>query len=819
MSLRAWLGVAAGGLAAVVLVALSVVPSSGQRAIVAVSRFGAGVRLLPPRLAWSPLPLERRIALPRDGSAAVLALPVVVPLAAGGTLPAELRLYLDGAGPLPVDAAAVRAQGWEAAWRERLERSLRVGPEETAAALATSPLWRDIFPDTPAVAAPDVTAALAAEFRTPHLARAVLFATDDPVAVRAAARRALAAGVERRGRLVVLGLDALDWALVDELVARGEAPNLARLVARGAHAVLEVPAPLISPVVWTTFATGQPPEMHGVLDFLEPDPEGGPPHPVSAASRKAPALWEMASAAGRSSAVIAWWATFPAEAPPGGAVYSDRLTEQLLGLSARTPFLADPAGAEQIAAKLAVSAADVTPATLAPYAAVGDAELARVRSGQAGWDDPIGGLAKLVAATLTVERLTDQELARGTEVVLSYLEGTDTVGHLFGAYRPPALPTADPALARRFALVVDRYHAAIDAWVGRVAGALGPDDTLVIVSDHGFTWGADRPRVPSGAHTPTAVYWHRPEGIFIAAGPGIAHTPERRRMHSLEVAPALLALAGLPRGDDLPRRCPDWLLAPASRAPAVRWAALVPREAPRRVELPVAAREEELAKLRSLGYLAGGGGAAERAAASGPAAASSPPAEPQARFDRAEARRLTNLGTSRASAGEWVAAERAYREALEADPTYPAAHYNLNLMLRNAGRRDEADAQFWWAVELGVADRAMAVVRLALDYQQRGDAKKAEQVFAEGRRRLPDAALVWLNSGVFLGEQGRVEEARACLERAVLLAPANPAAHKNLGVSLLALGDRDGARRALAESLRLDPAQADVRQQLDALGQ
>ena len=596
-------------------------------------------------------------------------------------------------------------------------------------------------------------------------------------------------------------------------------PNLGRLVARGAHASLAVPRPLISPVVWTTIATGQPPEVHGVLDFLETDPGGGEPRPVSGASRKAPALWELAAAAGRPSAVIAWWATFPAQAPPGGVVYSDRLTEQLLGLAARTPFLADPPEADRIAAGLAVRAAEVTAAMLAPFAAVSEAELARVRSGEAGWDDPVGGLAKLTAATLTVERLTDHELERGTEVVLSYLEGTDTVGHLFGAYRPPALPNTDPATARRFAGVVDRYHAAVDVWVGRVVAALGPDDTVVIVSDHGFTWGADRPRVPSGAHTPTAVYWHREDGVFIAAGPGVVRSPQRRNMNVLEVAPALLALAGLPAGAELPRSCPDWLLARPPRTGSVRWASLAPREAPRRVELPPEVREEELAKLRALGYLAGGESPGPTNTAAGTPAASAPPAAPpQPQFNRAEARRLTNLGTSRASQGERTAAEQAFRQALNADPTYAAAHYNLNLMLRNSGRLDEADAEFWLAVELGVADREMSVVRLALDYQQRGDPQRAEQVLAEGRRRLPDAPLVWLNSGVFLGEQGRFEEARACLERAVVLAPANPIAHKNLGVARLALGDRDGARRALAESLRLDPAQADVRSQLAALG-
>jgi Tfp pilus assembly protein PilF len=809
----------------IVLAAVSVLPPSGSRAVVAVSRLGSGVRLLPQGLAFSPLPLARRITLPRESGAAILAVPATVPLAGGARLPVELSLRLEGAGPLPVDAVAVRASGWEAAWRQRLEGALHLETDEAAALLAATPLWREIFPDAPAANSPDVTARLAALFTTPRLASVTITAAADPAVVRAAARQAVATRVERRGRLVLLGLDALDWQLVDELVGRGLMPNLARLEARGAHAVLEVPRPLISPVVWTTIATGQPPEVHGVLDFLESNPDGGNPRPVSSASRKVPALWELAAAAGRTSSVIGWWATFPAQAVPGSTVYSDRLTEQLLGLSARTPFLADPPEADRIASRLVVRAADLTAADLAPIAPVSDAELARVRSGEAGWDDPIGGLAKLMAATITVERITEHELTRGTGVVLSYLEGTDTVGHLYAPYRPPAMPGTDPLLARRFAAVVDRYYARVDRWIGRVLDALGSDDTVVIVSDHGFSWFEDRPRVPSGAHTATAVMWHRPEGAFIAAGPAVSHTPQRRRMHVFEVGPALLALAGLPAAADMPRRCPDWLMArpPGGAGGPVHWAALVPRDAPRKVELPPEARAEELAKLRALGYLAGGetGGESRAAAASAAAptvAAPAPAAPPQPQFNRAEARRLTNLGTSRASQGERAAAEQAFHQALNADPTYAAAHYNLNLMLRNSGRLDEADAEFWIAVELGVADREMAVVRLALDYMQRGDPRRAEQVLAEGRRRLPEAALVWLNSGVFLGDQGRFEEARTCLERAVRLAPANPIARKNLGVALLALGDRDGARRELAESLRLDPAQDDVRRQLAALG-
>jgi tetratricopeptide (TPR) repeat protein len=798
---------------------LCVVPARSGRGVVVVSRFGSDVRLLPDHIALSPWPLERRLDLPREGATTTVSVPVTVPLPGGASLPAELRLRVQASGRLPIDARAVRAEGWVAAWRARLEPSLRLGPDDCAALLAADPLWRSIFPGAPAAGGMDVTARLNGMFSVPQLAGASLSATAEPAVLRAAARRRLASRVERRGRLVLLGLDALDWVLVDELVGRGLMPNLAAVAARGSHAVLDVPRPLISPIVWTTIATGQPAEVHGVLDFLETNPTSGNPRPVTGASRQVPAMWELAAAAGRSSAVIGWWATFPAQAPPGGTVYSDRLTEQLLGLSARTTFLADPPEADRAAAALVVRAEDLGAADLAPLATVTDDELARVSSGAAGWDDPAGGLAKLMAATITVERLTARELERGTEVVLAYLEGTDTVGHLFAPYRSPAMPGSDPALVRRYGAVVDRYYARVDRWLGRVVAALGPGDTVVIVSDHGFTWGDDRPRVRSGAHTATAVMWHRPEGAFIAAGPRVPRSGERHRMHVLEVAPALLALAGLPAASDMPRGCPEWLLArrDGTASEPVSYAALLPREAPRQVELPPEAREEELAKLRALGYLAGGSGEGAQAAPAGRSPAAAPPPPPAPEFQRAESRRLSNLGASRQDGGDLAGAEEAYRAAIEADPNYAAAHYNLNVVLRLTGRFDEADRHFWTAVALGVREREMAVVQLALDYVQRGDPAKAKAVFAEGCRRFPESAPIWLNAGVFLGERGDLVEARTCLERAVTLAPANPAAHTNLAAAHLALGDREGARRALAEAVRLSPGDAELARQLHAL--
>ncbi len=804
------------GLLCVAAALCTVVPPRGD-AIIAVSRFGNRVTLLPDRLSFSPLPLERRVTVPRRDGRAVITTSIG---ATAGAAAIPVRLEVAGSGRFPVSAGDVRAYGLSEAWRRWLAVRVVATPEQLRATAASSPLWHEIFPaDTSRATPPDFTPVLADAWRPLGGARVVIDEPVDPELVRGFARQELARAPAAAGRLVVLGLDALDWELVDELTARGGMPNLRGLLRRGAQAVHEVPEPLISPVVWTTIATGEPPEVHGVLDFLEPDPGGGPPRPVTSASRKVPAIWEMAALARRTTAVIGWWATFPASAPPGGAVYSDRLTEQLLGLSAPTPGLADPPAAEASARALAVSASDVTAAMLAPLAEVSADEVAAARSRSDAWDEPVGGLVKLAAATGTVEKLTDRELDRGAEVVLSYLEGTDIVGHLFAPFRAPAIRGADPALVRRFGSVVDRYHGVVDAWIGHVVDRLGPGDTLVIVSDHGFAWGEERPHAPSGTHTATATLWHRPHGVFLAVGPRVRPSTSRQSLGVLDVAPSLLALAGLRPAADMSGRVPGWLLKPreADLAP-VRYAALVAANRSAEVVLSPEARAEALAKLRALGYIAGPGPASTSAPSPAAAAAPTVAPAPTPAFDRAEARRLSNLAISQASAGERERAEESFKKAIAADPTFAPPYYSYSTMLRRQLRLEEADKLFWMSVRLGVQEGELSVVRLALDYQARGMPEKGRDVLAEGRRLFPESATIWLNSGVYLGDQGDLGGAVACLRRAVELAPRNPAAHRNLAVALLAVGAGDEARRELRRVIELDPSDAAARQQLETLG-
>jgi predicted AlkP superfamily phosphohydrolase/phosphomutase len=70
-------------------------------------------------------------------------------------------------------------------------------------------------------------------------------------------------------KIVFLGLDGLDPRLTERLMAAGELPNLARLAAEGSYTRLRTTFPALSPVAWSTFATGVSPAKHNIFDFLD----------------------------------------------------------------------------------------------------------------------------------------------------------------------------------------------------------------------------------------------------------------------------------------------------------------------------------------------------------------------------------------------------------------------------------------------------------------------------------------------------------------------------------------------------------------------
>ncbi|MEZ5395444.1 MAG: alkaline phosphatase family protein, partial [Bryobacterales bacterium] len=69
-------------------------------------------------------------------------------------------------------------------------------------------------------------------------------------------------------KVIFLGLDGLEPTLTEKYLAEGKMPNLAKLRDQGQYSKLRTTFPPLSPVAWSTFATGSNPGKHQMFDFL-----------------------------------------------------------------------------------------------------------------------------------------------------------------------------------------------------------------------------------------------------------------------------------------------------------------------------------------------------------------------------------------------------------------------------------------------------------------------------------------------------------------------------------------------------------------------
>jgi len=93
-------------------------------------------------------------------------------------------------------------------------------------------------------------------------------------------------------RVLLVGVDGADPDVLDRLIGSGKLPTFARLKREGAYGRLRSREPLLSPIVWTSIATGRKGQDHGVLDFVEAA-EDGKPVPITSSRRRVPALWNI----------------------------------------------------------------------------------------------------------------------------------------------------------------------------------------------------------------------------------------------------------------------------------------------------------------------------------------------------------------------------------------------------------------------------------------------------------------------------------------------------------------------------------------------
>jgi predicted AlkP superfamily phosphohydrolase/phosphomutase len=129
-------------------------------------------------------------------------------------------------------------------------------------------------------------------------------------------------------KLIFIGFDGLDPRLTEQWMSEGKLPNLARLRETGGYKRLRTTYPALSPVAWSTFATGVNPAKHNIFDFLNRSLESYAPElsmaqvtppvrkwrrPRVESLRRSQSFWTILGRHQIQSTVLRVPVTFPAE--------------------------------------------------------------------------------------------------------------------------------------------------------------------------------------------------------------------------------------------------------------------------------------------------------------------------------------------------------------------------------------------------------------------------------------------------------------------------------------------------------------------------
>ncbi len=580
-------------------------------------------------------------------------------------------------------------------------------------------------------------------------------------------------------RVLLIGWDAADWKVITPLLEAGKMPYLERLVNGGVMGNLATLQPVLSPILWTSIATGKRADKHGILGFVEPDESGGKLRPVTSTSRACKALWNILSQSGLASAVVGWFATHPPE-PINGCVVTDHYEHTIgprAGDGALPPGTVHPTELQDTMAELRVRPTDLTPEQLLPF--VPNAAKIDQKS-----DRRLLGLAKTLAECSTIHHAATWLAEHETwDLLAVYYDAIDHFCHGFMRYHPPKLPHISDADFEMYRGVVDAAYRFHDMMLGRLMHLVGPETTIMLVSDHGFHSDHLRPlddpfapgrRGPVVGDDP--VSHHRNYGVVMACGPGIRRDERVYGATLLDVAPTILGMLGLPVPDDM-----DGKVLTQIFDPPIEPARIDSYEGPhpddgRRADVEAEdpwAAQQMLQHLVELGYV-------------------DPPGEDEAaNVRRAVDDRKANLAIVHFSAGRVSKALAIYRDLM-------SRHDNAMFKLRAArcltrlGEVDEAKAM----LQEVIAERPNsppANLLLGSLHLESGEVETALEHLAKAEQADPKLPHLHERLGLVYARQRRWEDAERACRRALDIDGDSPAAHDTLGLALRNLGRPDDA--------------------------
>lgn len=354
-------------------------------------------------------------------------------------------------------------------------------------------------------------------------------------------------GKKLTNKVLVIGWDAADWKVIMPLIQEGKMPALQQLMEGGVYGRVKTLDPPLSPMLWTSMATGMRAEKHGIKGFIEPTPDMTALRPVTCTSRKVKAIWNILNQNNMKSNVVAWWPSNPAE-PIDGVMVSNLYQVANKNLKEGWDLPDGTIHPESMTDKLKdlrVHPQELTGPILLPFMPNLNKEEGLLEQKRAtGVAKTLANAASVHAASTYLQRETEWDF------MAVYHDAIDHFSHLAMRFHPPRRPFIDEKDYENYKDVVESGYRFHDMMLERTLDLIDDETTVILISDHGFHSDHLRPKsIPNEPSGPAVE--HSPYGIIVMNGPGIRKGGTISGASILDLTPTLLTLYGLPVGKDM----------------------------------------------------------------------------------------------------------------------------------------------------------------------------------------------------------------------------------------------------------------------------
>jgi predicted AlkP superfamily phosphohydrolase/phosphomutase/tetratricopeptide (TPR) repeat protein len=350
-------------------------------------------------------------------------------------------------------------------------------------------------------------------------------------------------------KVLLIGWDAADWKIANPLIDQGLMPTLDDFINHGVMGNIATLRPILSPMLWNSIATGKRPDKHGILGFMEPDPQTGGVRPVTSTSRKVKALWNILTQRGYKTHVLGWFAGHPAE-PINGVSVSDLFPYAVGALDKPWPLPPGAVHPEKLRdefARLRMHPAEVSEAAILPW-------IPRAAEIDQEKDKGLQSFAKILSENCSIHNAATWILQNEPwDFLAVYYNGIDHFCHGFMHYHPPKMEGIPEDKFEIYKDVVNGAYRFHDMMLQTLLDLAGPEATVILVSDHGFHSDHLRPRgIPMEPAGPAVQ--HRQFGVVCMKGDNIKQDERIYGATLLDVTPTILTMFGLPVGEDMDGR-------------------------------------------------------------------------------------------------------------------------------------------------------------------------------------------------------------------------------------------------------------------------